>query len=74
MNLALPILIAFVLAFAAGFPQDISEPQLLSPEIDIENRNLGEILKKACEYKWACDKACGWFSQVCPFCQMCDMA
>ena len=77
MKFALHILIAFVLAFAAALPQDVSEHQYLSSESKMERFDLSqieEVLKEACQYKWACDDACNMFEpELCPLCKLCDM-
>ena len=42
----------------------------------MERLDLSEIedaLKEACQYKWACDDACKFYSDLCPLCKVCDM-
>ena len=76
MKFALYLLIAFVFAFTAALPQDVSEYQHLSSESKMERFDLSqveEVLKEACQYKWACDDACKFESALCPLCQVCDM-
>ena len=70
MKFALYILVAFVFAFAAALPQDVSS------DIEMERLDMSEIenlLKEACQGKAVCEWACTLQPEVCPFCKVCDM-
>ena len=76
MKFTLYLLIAFVFAFTSALPKDVSGYQHLSSEKEMERLDLSEIedaLKEACQYKWACDDACTWYSDLCPLCKVCDL-